>query len=125
MCYIIFNISNCASASETFSTVTTGVDMILCTATVIGTTCSDFRRHIRIGNNSYGNISLTNDRAVNSHFSHELSYLAYHNGSGCSGYYYKIKSENIAFEIVDLYKIRCLKSDSSRVFIVFITGLIS
>jgi hypothetical protein len=37
MGYIIFNISNCASASETFSgTVTTGVDMILFTATVIG-----------------------------------------------------------------------------------------
>jgi hypothetical protein len=42
-----------------------------------------------------------------------------------SGYCYKIKSENIAFQIVDPYKIRCLKSDFLESFIVFITGLIS
>jgi hypothetical protein len=71
-----------------------------------------------------GNISPTNDRAVNSH-QPWAELLRYHNGSRfLVGYCYKIKSENIAFQI-DPYKIRCLKSDFSRVFIVFITGLIS
>jgi hypothetical protein len=88
-------------------------------------TCSDFRRHIRIGNNPMGTLAsqttalLTRISAMS--WATSLTIMV---AVVLSGYCYKIKSENIAFQIVDPYKIRCLKSDS-RVFIVFITGLIS
>jgi hypothetical protein len=40
------------------------------------------------------------------------------------GYCYKIKSENIAFQIVDPYKIRCLKSDFLEFSLSLLLGLL-
>jgi hypothetical protein len=48
--------------------------MILFTATVIGKRPVAILEDISVSVTTYGNISLTNDRAINSHFSHELSY---------------------------------------------------